>query len=1170
MAISNFLDEALQAIAESFRPVDDALNDFDTFYYFLSDFGWELDSKINITNFSQIREIFNVEILLLERLREAETEEIAAILPMLVASLVRNRTPHPSWPSPLDKVEFWQGTVTNKSFPHQLLDAQTFELVAENIPIVFGFLRFIGVLTEEFISEIPEDQEVITQYKRRAINWENLIPAISNPEKILENIYHWNNIGGKFEHAKLIHNLGAFFERLSVGAVVSLSSPAFRKIYFEDNLTTDPIFQLSVMPYSIESGESSSTTGIIKFGLNAMPIPQLGVRGGLPVGIVLFPLIWGKAATKLNLSEGVTATISGAYSKIPLLAEIRPSEILFNVPPSFTDVLDARVKVDANAGKDAWILLGSSSGSRIELSQAHFAFQAKGELSNPEFIIEIGVDDSGLIIEFKDGDSFLQSVFGNEVQRLSFRLVIAWSSRTGFRIEGQNHFTLSIPIHQSLLDIINLDTLFLELGTNQKNQLFFDASLAANFNFGPLAASVDRVGLKFNFESSKDGSGNLGLLNLDFSFRPPSGVGLSIDTGVVKGGGYLYFNFDKEEYAGALELTIKDLFSLKAVGLITTRMPDGSPGFSLLIIITAEFGSPIQLGYGFTLSGVGGLLGLNRTMLLEPLAEGVRTGAINSVMFPANVVENAPRIISDLKAFFPPAGGIFLIGPMAKIGWGTPNVITLSLGIIIEIPGNISILGVLKVVLKNEEAEAPAEAETETEVLVLQVKFIGAIEFDKKRGWFYASLFESRILFMTIDGEMGILVSWGDDPNFVVSVGGFHPAFKAPPLPFPEPRRISISIFNTDYARIRVDGYFAITPNTIQFGASVDLFFGFDAFKLDGQFAFDALFRAPPLYFIISVSTSVSVKVFGVGMFSVHFRGSLEGPTPWHIEGTGTVTLLFFDIPIDFSETWGEEVDAILSPIRVMQLVETEFNKLENWKTTLPQQTRLFVSLRKIETTNDLLVLHPVGTLQISQRAVPLELQLDKVGDQKPEDVNYLSVAVNAPGLLKKADLNESFAMAQFKNMDDSKKLSSPSYEKWKAGLELAAATAQANASLAIKRVVRYEKIIIDTNYRRFIKPLFVWVTNLFSLFLNGNAVAKSTISQFFLKQKQPFTDKIVIQDETWVVASSTDNSPFHATAGSFSSQAKAYEYLEQQIAVNPKLADNIHVIPQTEMRRVA
>ena len=117
-------------------------------------------------------------------------------------------------------------------------------------------------------------------------------------------------------------------------------------------------------------------------------------------------------------------------------------------------------------------------------------------------------------------------------------------------------------------------------------------------------------------------------------------------------------------------------------------MPDGSSGFSLLLIITADFGPGIQLGFGFTLLAVGGLIGLNRTMLLQPLMDGVRTGAIDSVMFPHDVVKNAMKIISDLRAIFPPHEGTFLIGPMAKLGWGEPTLISLALGVIIEIPGN--------------------------------------------------------------------------------------------------------------------------------------------------------------------------------------------------------------------------------------------------------------------------------------------------------------------------------------------------------------------------------------------------------------------------------------------------------------------------------------------------
>ena len=67
---------------------------------------------------------------------------------------------------------------------------------------------------------------------------------------------------------------------------------------------------------------------------------------------------------------------------------------------------------------------------------------------------------------------------------------------------------------------------------------------------------------------------------------------------------------------------------------------------------------------------------------------------------------------------------------------------------------------------------------------------------------------------MTIGGEMGLLIAWGDNANFLLSVGGFHPKFTPPPMPFPSPQRVSISILNESFARIRVDGYFAVTSNT--------------------------------------------------------------------------------------------------------------------------------------------------------------------------------------------------------------------------------------------------------------------------------------------------------------------------------------------------------------------
>ncbi len=718
--------------------------------------------------------------------------------------------------------------------------------------------------------------------------------------------------------------------------------------------------------------------------------------------------------------------------------------------------------------------------------------------------MELNLLGCALTLSLSEADGFISNSISQEKIEASFSLKIGWTSKAGIYFEGSGGLEISFPTHIQL-GIFHIDSLQLGLKT-EEGDLSLEASASGGMSLGPLKAVVDRIGLDVDMTF---GSGNLGFFGLSPGFKPPNGVGLSVDAGVVKGGGYLSFDFDKGEYAGALELTFSGIVSLKAIGIITTKMPDGSDGFSLLIIITAEFGTGIQLGFGFVLLGVGGLLGLNRTMRLQSLAEGVRTGAINGIMFPTNVVANAPRIISDLRNYFPPEEGTFLIGPMAKLAWGTPALITVSLGIIIEIPGNIAILGVLKVALPAEDAP----------LIILQINFIGAIEFDKSRLWFFASLYDSRILFVPLQGEMGLLVAWGNDANFVVSVGGFHPAFNPPPLPFPNPVRLSFNVLNEPFGRIRVMAYFAVTSNTVQFGAHAELFFGLSKFKIEGHIGFDALFQFSPFYFIIQVSGSLSVKVFGVGFFSVRVKMSLEGPTPYRAKGTGSISLFFFDIDVDFDVTWGESQNTTLPPIEVMPLLKREFDKLENWKAQLPPGTNILVSLRKIDTAAEL-VLHPVGTLSVSQRYVPLDLTIDKIGAQKPGDVKkFVLSPAGTSGLGKKGDVKESFAMAQFQEMKNTEKLSRPSFEKEDGGLELSVTGQQVTTGKAVKRIVRYELIVIDTNFKRFARKFFDFISGvLFLHFLKGNAVANSPLSFKTKKQYQPFEEKVEVKQAAYSV----------------------------------------------------
>jgi hypothetical protein len=307
------------------------------------------------------------------------------------------------------------------------------------------------------------------------------------------------------------------------------------------------------------------------------------------------------------------------------------------------------------------------------------------------------------------------------------------------------------------------------------------------------------------------------------------------------------------------------------------------------------------------------------------------------------------------------------------------------------------------------------------------------------------------------------------------------------------------------------------------------------------------------------------VNVFGAGLFCVSIGGSLKGPAAWSIDGHGSISLLFWDIDVDFSTTWGEERREELPPIKVLELIDREISKAENWRAFLPTGATLRVSLRKMPEAEASLILHPVGVLRVSQRALPLQLTLDKIGSRKPEDVNRVSLSVAGGGLQRKNDAFEQFAPAQYQNFSDADKLSKPAFAPERGGLELSAAGADLRSSKMVRRVVLYEEIIIDSNYKRFARRFRGFFGSLFVFFLKGSAAARCEVSNATRQRLQPFDDKIAVGAETYTVALQANNRPVAADAVSFHSEASAREYLSARVAVNPALADAIHVIPSFE-----
>ena len=137
--------------------------------------------------------------------------------------------------------------------------------------------------------------------------------------------------------------------------------------------------------------------------------------------------------------------------------------------------------------------------------------------------------------------------------------------------------------------------------------------------------------------------------------------------------------------------------------MLTTRLPGGAPGYSLLVVVSAEF-PPVQLGLGFRLVGVGGLLGINRTVAVEALRAGLKTGALDAGALAARPGGEAPQLVATLARLFPPAAGRHVFAPTARIVWGSPTLITIDLCLVLELPSPVRLvaLGRLRAVLPDE------------------------------------------------------------------------------------------------------------------------------------------------------------------------------------------------------------------------------------------------------------------------------------------------------------------------------------------------------------------------------------------------------------------------------------------------------------------------------------
>jgi len=719
--------------------------------------------------------------------------------------------------------------------------------------------------------------------------------------------------------------------------------------------------------------------------------------------------------------------------------------------------VELRLRVPPAPDQPERVLIGTLDGSHVSVHT--FVASAGAALSGPQFeaFAQLQLDKLRVVIKpaSDESDSFLGSLLGDNGISAELSLGIRLSSLTGFHLSESAGLEGSFPVGVQL-GPISIEAISIGLKPSTEG-VDLDVGASVRGDVGPVTAVIDGVGFELVAKFPDPPTGNLGPLDVSFNFLPPSGIGLSLDTqGVVSGGGFLFHDAVTQSYAGVMQVSVYEVLTLTAFGLIATRMPDGSRGYSLLIFITAEDFRPIPLGMGFNLLGIGGMVAVNRTFDQEALRQGLKNDTLGSLLFPPDPVANAPAIIRALAAVFPAQSGSYLLGILAKIGWFTPTLVLLELALILEFGARrrLLVLGRISSLLPSPE----------NDLIRLNLDAVGVLDFDQGTAAIDALLVDSRLAHAyALTGAMALRARWSAGPgsSFVLAVGGLNPRF-APPADLPKLDRIAIALSSGNNPRLTCAAYFAITANTVQFGAQAQLYAAAYGFSVEGDIGYDVLLQIVPLHFIADFHAKVQLKHGSSNLFSVSLEGELEGPRPLRVSGKASFEIFWCDFSVRFDKTLVDGEPPPLPPaVDLLGDLVNALSSATSW--SVQSRSTHGVALRKLP-AGAALVLDPIGTLVVQQQVVPLNSarDIDTYGGAPVAGARRFALTATLQSQAQSVvALRGQFAPAQYFSMTDDEKLAAPSFEEMDAGIAIGAPGMSFDEVVPAPLV--YESIVIDT-----------------------------------------------------------------------------------------------------------
>ncbi len=758
----------------------------------------------------------------------------------------------------------------------------------------------------------------------------------------------------------------------------------------------------------------------------------------------------------------------GEHLELVLEADVPAAIEVFtgsDIVPSFFQpsaaATSARVALRRKAElAESWVIGGADT---FHLKMRTFSLGV--EFGDPtSFRLAIG--DGALVLP-QSSLGVLGALLPSGGATLKFDLAVIVDSNGEVSFEGGAGMTVTTPVNVSIAGLtVRGVTVAFEIsgsdgGAGGQGAGTLSAVAAMSLSLGgALGVSVDRIGAKLVWALPPPADpaapapvpGNLGPYgDIGVDFVAPLGIAITVNIGSLKGGGFLFLDEPRSIYGGALEmkLTLCEVdLQVKAAGVLR----ETDTGWSLVVIISAQFPEPVELGGGMLLTGVGGMAGLNVGIDLVALRAGLHDGTVGRLLFPDDPVASAPAIIEAMRVVFPARDGGLVAGPLVQLGWGRPKpFVTLSAAIVLARPSPtlIAILGRLRVTAPDPELP----------LVDIKADFLGVISFEEPSVAFDAALVDSHIAGYNLTGDLALRLG---PPGFILAVGGVHPRF-TPPASVPALRRVTLDISPSSSTKIKAEAYLAITSNTFQIGLHARLDIDAGPASIHGWLDFDALVAWDPhFYMSMALEIGLELRIGGRTIAGVEVDLLLEGPGPWHAKGRASISFFFFTLHAGFEKTWGEVDPGVRPPeLDATSVVVQALSAPGAWTQVAPRGDAV-VTLREVQ--RETVGVHPYGQLSVRQQVLPLGVPIARIGRSRVAGGSATVVVTPIAGTPASRPTTGRFAVAEFQDLSDDEKLARPSFEPLQDGIAFGAERTIVSAEQFV--TAAYETVFVPDDER--------------------------------------------------------------------------------------------------------